>query len=106
MGFRFRKSIKVGGGFRINLSKSGIGYSWSVPGYRITKTATGRTRSTYSKQKTGLSYVQESSTHSKKKDKSLKESISIINNEFKDIDSIEIENYFSEKYQEVINKIK
>ena len=48
MGFRFRKSIKLGGGFRINLSKSGIGYSWGVPGYRITKTATGRTRHTYS----------------------------------------------------------
>ena len=25
MGFRFRKSIKLGGGFRLNLSKSGFG---------------------------------------------------------------------------------
>ena len=25
MGFRYRKSINLGGGFRINLSKSGIG---------------------------------------------------------------------------------
>lgn len=28
MGLRFRKSIKLGGGFRLNLSKSGVGYSW------------------------------------------------------------------------------
>lgn len=28
MGFRYRKSINLGGGFRINLSKSGIGYSY------------------------------------------------------------------------------
>ncbi len=32
MGFRYRKSINLGGGFRINLSKSGIGYSWGVKG--------------------------------------------------------------------------
>ena len=37
MGFRYRKSINLGGGFRINLSKSGIGYSWGVRGYRVTK---------------------------------------------------------------------
>lgn len=59
MGFRMRKSINLGGGFRINLSKSGIGYSWGVPGYRITKTATGTTRHTYSIPGTGLSYVDE-----------------------------------------------
>ncbi|WP_407312511.1 DUF4236 domain-containing protein [Desulfosporosinus sp. SB140] len=60
MGFRMRKSIKLGVGFRINLSKSGIGYSWGVPGYRITKTAKGTTRHTYSLPGTGLSYVDES----------------------------------------------
>ena len=32
MGFRFRKSINLGGGFRVNLSKSGIGYSWGTKG--------------------------------------------------------------------------
>ena len=35
MGFRVRKSINLGGGFRINLSKSGIGYSWGTKGYRV-----------------------------------------------------------------------
>ena len=59
MGFRFRKSINVGGGFRINLSKTGIGYSWGVKGYRITKTATGGVRSTASIPGTGISHVVE-----------------------------------------------
>jgi len=35
MGFRVRKSINLGGGFQVDLSKSGVGYSWGVPGYRI-----------------------------------------------------------------------
>lgn len=59
MGFRYRKSINLGGGFRVNLSKSGIGYSWGVKGYRITKTADGRTRRTASIPGTGISYVEE-----------------------------------------------
>lgn len=66
MGFRFRKSINLGGGFRINLSKSGIGYSWGVKGFRRTRTATGRTRRTYSIPGTGLSYVDESGGGSRK----------------------------------------
>ena len=60
MGFRYRKSINLGGGFRINLSKSGVGYSWGTKGYRITKTAKGTTRRTYSIPGTGLSYTEES----------------------------------------------
>lgn len=60
MGFRFRKSIKLPGGFRINASKSGIGYSWGAKGYRVTKTAKGTTRTTVSIPGTGISYVQES----------------------------------------------
>ncbi len=60
MGFRYRKSIKLGAGFRINLSKSGIGYSWGTKGYRVTKTAKGTIRKTYSIPGTGISYVQES----------------------------------------------
>lgn len=59
MGFRYRKSINLGGGFRINLSKSGIGYSWGVKGYRITKTARGTLRHTASIPGTGISYVDE-----------------------------------------------
>jgi len=61
MGFRFRKSINFGGGFRINLSKSGVGYSWGMKGMRWTKMANGRNRSTYSIPNTGLAYITESS---------------------------------------------
>ena len=38
MGWRFRKSINLGG-FRINFSKTGIGYSFGVAGLRYTKKA-------------------------------------------------------------------
>lgn len=65
MGFRFRKSINFGG-FRINLSKSGIGYSFGFPGYRWTKLANGRNRTTASIPGTGLSYVTESSGTNKR----------------------------------------
>ena len=59
MGFRFRKSIKLGGGFKINFSKSGIGYSWGVKGFRLTKTARGSSRATASIPGTGISYSTE-----------------------------------------------
>ena len=59
MGFRYRKSINLGGGFRINISKSGIGYSWGVKGYRITKTARGTVRRTASLPGTGISFTEE-----------------------------------------------
>lgn len=59
MGFRFRKSINVGKGFRINLSKSGISYSMGTKGFRKTKMANGRTRNTFSIPGTGVSYVDE-----------------------------------------------
>lgn len=46
MGSCLRRNINPGGGFRINLSKSGIGYGWGVKDVRITKTAQGRVRGT------------------------------------------------------------
>lgn len=67
MGFRFRKSINLGGGFRINLSKSGVGYSWGTKGYRITKKASGGTRTTASIPGTGISYVSDTKKSRSKK---------------------------------------
>ena len=61
MSLRFRKSIKLGGGVKVNLSKSGIGYSIGTKGARITKTTNGRTRTTIGIPNTGISYVKESS---------------------------------------------
>ena len=60
MGFRIRKSKKIGG-LRINLSKSGIGASVGTKGARYTKKAGGGTRSTIGVPGTGLTYVKDSS---------------------------------------------
>ena len=65
MGLRFRKSINLGGGFKINLSKSGVGYSWGTKGFRYTRKSTGGSRTTASIYGTGLSWVSE--TGKKKK---------------------------------------
>lgn len=63
MGFRMRKSINLGGGVRLNLSKKGVGYSVGTKGYRITKKARGGIRTTASIPGTGISFV----TDTKKK---------------------------------------
>lgn len=67
MGLRVRKSINIGP-LRLNLSKSGVGFSLGYKGIRFTKLADGRTRKTFSLPGTGLSYVSEGS----KKNKSAK----------------------------------
>ncbi|MCI5544054.1 MAG: DUF4236 domain-containing protein [Azospirillum sp.] len=59
MGLRFQKSINLGAGFKINLSKSGIGYSWGIPGFRKTKLCNGRKRTTFNIPGTGISYIKE-----------------------------------------------
>ena len=61
MGLRFQKSFNLGAGFKINLSKSGIGYSWGVPGIRTTKLCNGRRRTTLNIPRTGISYITEHS---------------------------------------------
>ena len=58
MGFRLKKSFNFGG-FRLNISKSGIGYSYGTKGARITKTAKGTKHTTLSIPGTGLSYINE-----------------------------------------------
>lgn len=58
MGFRFRKSIKAGP-LRVNLSKSGVGYSVGGKSFRYTKKASGGTCTTASIPGTGISYVQD-----------------------------------------------
>lgn len=56
MGFRFRKS-KSFGPFRINVSKSGIGWSVGTKGARYTHRADGKKQTTLSIPGTGISYV-------------------------------------------------
>ena len=59
MGFRFRKSINFGP-FRLNASKTGLGWSVGGPGGRYTQMANGRTRTTVGIPGTGISWVEES----------------------------------------------
>lgn len=66
MGMRFRKSFG-GKGFRVNVSKSGIGYSVGGKGFRYTKKAGGGSRTTTSIPGTGISYVKDSKTGRTKK---------------------------------------
>ncbi|MDX9866236.1 MAG: DUF4236 domain-containing protein [Anaerolineaceae bacterium] len=65
MGLRFRKSINLGKFFRINISKSGIGTSSGVKGFRVSRGPRG-TRTTVSIPGTGVSYVKETRKSSAK----------------------------------------
>ena len=60
MGIRIRKSINIGKHFKVNLSKSGVGFSAGVKGFRVTRTANGKYRKTITVPGTGISYVDES----------------------------------------------
>lgn len=55
MGFYYRKSIGAGP-FRVNLSKSGVGYSVGGRGFRVGRSARGRSYTTFSVPGTGLGY--------------------------------------------------
>lgn len=61
MGIRFRKSYKVGP-LRINVSKSGIGWSIGGKGARFTKKANGGYRTTLSVPGSGIQYVKDFSS--------------------------------------------
>ncbi|WP_353894195.1 DUF4236 domain-containing protein [Proteinivorax hydrogeniformans] len=58
MGFRFRKSVKLGKGVRLNLSKRGVGVSTGVKGARVGIGPRG-VRQTVSVPGTGVSFVKE-----------------------------------------------
>lgn len=57
MGLRFRKSINIGP-LRINFSKSGVSFSIGAKGFRISRSAKGKTSATVSIPGTGISYVE------------------------------------------------
>lgn len=66
MGLRYRKS-KSFGGVRVTASKSGIGFSTGVKGFRVTKKAGGGYRTTASIPGTGISYVKDYSAGSRRR---------------------------------------
>lgn len=55
MGFQYRKSIGLGP-FRVNVSKSGVGYSVGGRGFRTGVNSRGKRYTTFSLPGTGLSY--------------------------------------------------
>ena len=55
MGFTFRKSIGVGP-FRVNLSKSGVGYSVGAAGFRTGISGKGRKYTSFGIPGTGVGY--------------------------------------------------
>ncbi len=57
MGFRFRKSVKIAPGLKLNFSKSGVSTSIGGPGHTINISNSG-TRATFGIPGTGISYSQ------------------------------------------------
>lgn len=55
MGFYYRKSVKLGP-FRVNLSKSGVGYSVGGRGFRTGVSGSGRKYTSFSLPGTGVGY--------------------------------------------------
>lgn len=56
MGLRFRKSINLGKGFKLNIGKGSIGISGGVKGARVSVNSKGRKTATFSIPGTGISY--------------------------------------------------
>ena len=60
MGLRFRKSIKLGGGAKLNINKKSVGLSAGGKGARYTVNSSGRRTKSVGIPGTGLSYVSTS----------------------------------------------
>ena len=111
MGLRFRKSLNLGGGFRVNISKHGVGYSWGVKGARITTTSRGTSRTTLSIPGTGVSYVKEKSLK-KKKSVSRTEATSTVpsnNGPLYNLETVDSSTFTSAEYKEfldALNKVR
>ncbi len=58
MGFYYRKSVTIGP-FRVNVGRSGVGYSIGGRGFRTGVSSQGRRYSTFSVPGTGLGYRAE-----------------------------------------------
>ena len=67
MGLRFRKSVKIAPGVRLNISKKSVGISAGVKGYRKSINSSGRVTTSIGFPGTGVSYVKTENLKSKKK---------------------------------------
>ena len=71
MGLRFRKSIKIAKGVRLNLGKKGVGLSIGGKGARYSINSSGRRTATIGIPGTGLSYSHTSKSGRKKSTKGI-----------------------------------
>ena len=69
MGFRYRKSIKIAPGVKLNLSKKSVGVSVGTKGARMSISSTGRVTRTLSIPGTGISHVTTENINKKGKAK-------------------------------------
>lgn len=67
MGLRFRKSVKIAPGVRLNIGKKSVGISAGVKGYRKSINSSGRVTTSIGVPGTGVSYVKTENLKSKKK---------------------------------------
>jgi hypothetical protein len=68
MGFRFRRSIKILPGIRLNFSRSGVSTSVGVRGAHVT-VGHGKVRETVGLPGTGISYTHVEGTHAEPRSK-------------------------------------
>lgn len=66
MGLRFRKSVKIAPGVRLNISKKSVGISAGVKGYRKSINSSGRVTTSIGTPVAGVSYVKTENLKSKK----------------------------------------
>ncbi len=74
MPFRFRRSIRLAPGIRLNLSKSGVSTSFGKRGADVT-VGHGRVRTTVGMPGTGISYTTSTSTKAGRKRRSSPSSV-------------------------------
>lgn len=86
MGLRFRKSIKLFKGVKLNIGKTGVSISAGVPGFRKTFHSSGRVTTSVGIPGTGIYYVDTKSPN--KKDKKIIEPKSIVNSTISNVGSI------------------
>lgn len=65
MGIRFRKSIGLGEGLRLNIGKKSMGVSAGVPGAHVTYSTSGRKTTSVGIPGSGISYVKSETTGKK-----------------------------------------
>ena len=67
MGLRFRKSVKIAPGVRLNIGKKSVGVSAGVKGYRKSINSSGRVTTSIGTPVSGVSYVKTENLKSKSK---------------------------------------